>query len=86
MLSVKRLPALSVSKVQAKLNIGPLTGTVQKEINKHCHNNIIKLCRSFSVLHNLTSKRNNPVSPLHFYFIKATFKMVFIINLPHPLI
>ncbi|CAB3258918.1 unnamed protein product [Arctia plantaginis] len=60
MLSVKRLPVLSVSKVQAKINIGPISGAVEREINKHYHNNIIKLCRSFSVLHNLTSKRNNP--------------------------
>ncbi|XP_026742388.1 paraplegin [Trichoplusia ni] len=60
MLSITRLPALSVPKIQQKLIFLLKNGVVEKHINKQCQNDIVKLCRSFSVLHSLTNKSKNP--------------------------
>ncbi|KAJ8737461.1 hypothetical protein PYW08_000056 [Mythimna loreyi] len=60
MLSIKRFPALSASKIQAKQNFLLRNSVVEKHINKQCHNKLVNLCRSFSVLHNLTSKSRHP--------------------------
>ncbi|KAJ8737297.1 hypothetical protein PYW07_000568 [Mythimna separata] len=60
MLSIKRLPALSASKIQAKQNFLPRNSVVDRHINKQCQYNLVNLCRSFSVLHNLTSKSRHP--------------------------
>ncbi|XP_075990806.1 mitochondrial inner membrane m-AAA protease component paraplegin-like [Anticarsia gemmatalis] len=57
MLSIKRLPALSASKIQPKINFGFSKNVVEKQVNKH---NFVHLCRSFSVLHNISSKSKNP--------------------------
>lgn len=62
MLSITRLPALSIPKIQQKLTFLLKNGVVERHINKQCQNDIVKLCRSFSVLHNLTNKSKNPVS------------------------
>lgn len=66
MLSITRLPALSVPKIQQKLIFLLKNGVVEKHINKQCQNDIVKLCRSFSVLHSLTNKSKNPVSAYWF--------------------
>lgn len=59
MLSIKRFPTLSVSKIQSSLHFN-VRETLNKT-SKNCDvNNIIKLSRSFSVLHNLTRKSSSP--------------------------
>ncbi|XP_013184956.1 paraplegin [Amyelois transitella] len=60
MLSIKRLPTLSASKIQSKLHFALRSGVQEKQINKHCHMNLLNLCRSFSVLHHISSKSKNP--------------------------
>lgn len=60
MLSVKRFPALSASKFQNKLHFNLSNYVLGKQVNKHCESKMLKLCRSFSVLHNLTAKSKNP--------------------------
>ncbi|XP_053624815.1 paraplegin [Plodia interpunctella] len=60
MLSIKRLPTLSASKIQSKLHFALRCGVQEKQINKHCHMNLLNLCRSFSVLHHISSKSKNP--------------------------
>lgn len=62
MLSIKRLPALSASKIQPKQNFLLRNTVVDRHINKQCQNDLVNLCRSFSMLHSLTSKSRNPVS------------------------
>lgn len=62
MLSIKRLPAISASKIQPKQNFLLRNSVVERHINKLCQNDFVNLCRSFSVLHNLTSKSKHPVS------------------------
>ncbi|CAH0703702.1 unnamed protein product [Spodoptera exigua] len=60
MLSIKRLPALSASKIQPKQNFLVRNTVVERHINKQCQDDLMKLCRSFSLLHSLTSKSRNP--------------------------
>ncbi|KAJ0183648.1 hypothetical protein K1T71_000071 [Dendrolimus kikuchii] len=55
-----KLPTLSVAKIQSKFHFNLRSGVSEKIINKHCETNILNLCRSFSVLHNLTRKSRNP--------------------------
>ncbi|XP_030023959.1 paraplegin [Manduca sexta] len=58
MLSIKRLPTLSVSKIQSKLRFDLGNGSL-RHINKTYHNNFVNICRTFSQLHNLTYKSKN---------------------------
>ncbi|XP_022832758.1 paraplegin [Spodoptera litura] len=60
MLSIKRLPALSASKIQPKQNFLVRNTVVDRHINKQCQDDLVNLCRSFSLLHSLTSKSRNP--------------------------
>lgn len=64
MLSIKRLPTLSASKIQSKVYFHLRNGGVEKQISKYCHYNLFNICRSMSVLHSLTNKSRNPVSIL----------------------
>lgn len=60
MLTVKKLPILSVSKIQPKINLNWNNSVTVREVNNYYHKNIVKLCRSFSVFHNLTKKIKTP--------------------------
>lgn len=61
MLSIKKLPTLSASKIQYKMCFNSTAQVVDTEINKHCPN-LMNFCKSFSVLHHYTRKSKNPVS------------------------
>lgn len=60
MLSIRKLPALSVAKIHTKLYYDLRNGVAERFVNNHCERNIVNLCRSFSVLHSLTYKSKNP--------------------------
>ncbi|XP_059059705.1 paraplegin [Achroia grisella] len=60
MLSIKRLPTLSASKIHSKLHFDLLSSCNEKRIEKLCNSKLLNLCRSFSVLHNITYRSKNP--------------------------
>lgn len=62
MLSVKRFSTVPASKISSRLHMNIGQRILEKQINKHCHMNFLKLTRSLGVLHNLTIKSKNPVS------------------------
>ncbi|KAL0902773.1 hypothetical protein ABMA27_000575 [Loxostege sticticalis] len=82
MLSIKRLPTLSASKIPSKLHFDFRHSLLGRKINKHCDGNIINLCRSFSVLHNLTRKSKNPQLRHFNAECKAAFSLLKRSNLP----
>lgn len=81
MLSIKRLPKISASRIHTKLNIG-LKNVVLENQNKQCHNSLLQLCKSFSVLHNLTSKSTHPQLRHFNAEYKATCALLKRSNLP----
>ncbi|XP_052752497.1 paraplegin [Galleria mellonella] len=60
MLTIKRLPTLSASKIKSKLHFDLKSCYNEKQLGKFCNHKLLKLCRSFSVLHNVTNKSKNP--------------------------
>ncbi|XP_039763854.1 paraplegin [Pararge aegeria] len=60
MLSIKRLPALSPSRIQSNLHFQLKNGLIERQISKHYHSNLLSLCKSVSALHSLTRKSRHP--------------------------
>ncbi|XP_041987157.1 paraplegin [Aricia agestis] len=61
MLSIKRLPSLSASKINPKYRSDLLTVSRNGQLfSERCNNAFFKLCRSFSALHNVTSRARHP--------------------------
>lgn len=82
MLSIKKLPTLSASKIQPKINIAFKTAFIDRQINSRYPINLIDLCRSFSTLHNITSKSKNPQLRRFNAEYKATCALLQRSNLP----
>lgn len=74
MLSIKKLPTLSASKIQYKICSNIKNNAINTELNKHCPN-ILNFCRSFSVLHHYTRKSKNPVSKIFYTYIIQIFSI-----------
>ncbi|XP_032526856.2 paraplegin isoform X1 [Danaus plexippus] len=76
MLLIKRLPALSASKINLKVPYLEKNVILERQISKHCHYNLLKLCKSASVLHNLTHKSKNPQLRQFHEEYKAAFALL----------
>lgn len=61
MLSLKRLTTFSTSKISSNVHLFK-RNVLENNISKHCDCNLLNICRSLSVLHNLTKKSKHPVS------------------------
>ncbi|XP_072931358.1 mitochondrial inner membrane m-AAA protease component paraplegin [Epargyreus clarus] len=59
MLSIKRLPTLSASKIHSKIRVDLNNLLLERKVNKHYHTTLYNLCKSASVLHSLTRKSKN---------------------------
>jgi hypothetical protein len=92
MWSIKRLRTLSASKIPSKIPYSfQRSELIEGQLNNNCHNNFFNLCRSFSVLHNLTRKSKVPVSNFILYIcthitLYSQKVSSFILNIPscHP--
>ncbi|KAI5644822.1 ATPase family associated with various cellular activities (AAA) domain-containing protein [Phthorimaea operculella] len=60
MLSIKRFRTLPASKIQTKVLYDLKNTLFEKQINTGYRSNLVNICRSLSVLHNLTSKSKQP--------------------------
>ncbi|KAI8430539.1 hypothetical protein MSG28_000774 [Choristoneura fumiferana] len=81
MLSIKRLP-LSSAKIQSKVHIDFRKVIIEKQVTKSYHNNFVNLCKSVSVLRQLSSKSKHPHQRQLQAEIKAACSLLQRSNLP----
>ncbi|CAK1588033.1 unnamed protein product [Parnassius mnemosyne] len=60
MLTIKKLPALTATKIHSKLYFVPKNGLLERLKNEYCGISVLKFCKSLSVLHNITNKSRHP--------------------------